>query len=132
MYIHVNIHWGYTLCYIFWRLLYTLGDSIYIGVHVGFCYFLLPNVYTVYTLGHKNIHWDTWYTLDDINIHWVCTLCYNDNTHIHWVTLGIYIVVHYTHFRSCYTMYITMFPNVYVLLGYIYILMHWVHALYYI
>ena len=110
MYIRVNIHWGYTLCYIFWR------PPIYIGwqyIHWGACGFCYP-MYIPY------IHWDTriyigtqLYTFDDINIHWVYTLCYTDNAHIHWVTLGIYIVVHYTKFGSCYTMYITMFPNVY-------------------
>ena len=109
--IYTPIYIGDIHCVTFFGdLLYTLGDSIYIGAHVGFCY----PMYIPY------IHWDTriyigtqLHTFDDINIHWVYTLCYTDNAHIHWVTLRIYIVVHYTNFGSCYTMYITMFPNVY-------------------
>ena len=98
--------------YIHWVTVYTLGCML---VFVTFCY----PMYIPY------IHWGTRiyigtqvHTFTDMNIHWVYTLCYNDNKHIHWVTLGIYIVVHFINFRSCYTMYITMFPNVYNLLGY--------------
>ena len=122
-------------------VLHFLATPIYIGwqyIHCGACGFcypmyivLLPNVYSAYTLGHAHIHWDTriyiwWhkYTLGDMHVY---TLCYNDKTHIHWVTLGIYIVVHFTNVRSCYTMYMTMFHNVYMLLGYIYIVLHWIY-----
>ena len=71
-------------------VLHFLATPIYIGwqyIHwgaCGFCYpmyiVLLPNVYSVYTLGHTYIHWDT-----IIYIWW------------HQYTLGIYIVLH----RQC-------------------------------
>ena len=67
--IYIVLHFLAT-SYIHWVTVYTLGCM----------WFLLPNVYTVYTLGHTYIHWDT-----IIYIWW------------HQYTLGIYIVLH----RQC-------------------------------
>ena len=129
MYIDVNIHWVYTLCYIFWRPPIYIGWRIYIGVHWVVCWFLLPNVYTVYTLGHMIYtlghiiyivqHQYTLRTLycigyihcTELNpiyieyIHCVAfTIRYTlDNIgYIHCTALGIYIVLHWPQ----YTLYI--------------------------
>ena len=68
--------------YTHWVTVYTLGCML---VFVTFCY----PMYMPY------VHWGTRIyigtqvcTFTDMNVHWVHTLCYNDNKHVHWVTLS--------------------------------------------
>ena len=67
------------------------------------------------------------------NVHWVHPLCYRDNTHVHWVTLGIYIVLHWQYrytfgnigYIHCSTLYLIYIGYIHCTALGIYIVLHW-------